>query len=183
MLTRPKAGLTSMTNQEFNVQMAAIEKKLFASALRLTRNEEDAKDLFQETIFRAFRHKDGFREGTNFTAWILTILRNGFINEYRKKRKRNHINQPEDITNFAIDSRLATDNLGEENISIEELYRIIEQLGPLYSVPFLLFFKGYSYLEIGEELNIPLGTVKSRIFLARTKIQRKLQLTNAAQAA
>lgn len=172
-----------MTNQEFNVRTASIEQLLFTSALRLTRNNEDAKDLFQETIFRAFRHKNTFREGTNFTAWMLTILRNGFINEYRKQKRRNHINQEENVLNFAIDSRLATDNLGEENISLEELHRLIERLGPLYSIPFLMFFKGYSYNEIGEELNIPLGTVKSRIFLARTKMQHQLKLTNAAQLA
>lgn len=172
-----------MTNQEFNARTAAIEKLLFASALRLARNQEDAKDLFQETIFRAFRHKETFREGTNFTAWMLTILRNGFINEYRKQKRRNHINQEEDIVNFAIDSRLATANLGEENVSLEELYRLIERIGPLYSVPFLMFFQGYSYNEIGEELNIPLGTVKSRIFLARTKMQHQLTFTKTAQRA
>jgi RNA polymerase sigma-70 factor (ECF subfamily) len=159
-----------MTTIEFNARCNKLESLLFAFAMKLTTNREDAKDLFQETIMRAFASRERFTMGTNFKAWITTIMRNCFINEYRKRRTRNKVEQPlEDNNEFAV--KKAVRNDAPTVIMMKELRIMLDNLGEAHRVPFEMFFNGYEYQEIAEELGLPMGTVKSRIFFARKKMK------------
>ncbi len=160
-----------MTNLEFTGEIDRLENILFSFALRLTRNYEDAQDLMQETIFRAYKHREKFTMGTNFKSWTSTIMRNTYINRYRKEKNRRHVNEPIESFLFAIENKDANLNSGEMNVRMQELEGMLKGIGEIYSVPFLMFFRGYEYKEIAAYLNIPIGTVKSRIFLARKKLK------------
>lgn len=160
-----------MTNQQFMAEMGRLENLLFSFALRLTHNQEDAKDLMQETILRAYKHRDKFVIGTNFKSWSSTIMRNTYINRYRKQKNRKHVNEPLENFLYAVENKAAIANGGEAKMNMDELKAKLGQLNKLYSVPFLMFYRGYEYKEIAGYLNIPVGTVKSRIFLARKKLK------------
>ncbi len=151
--------------------MDSLENILFSFALRLTRNYEDAKDLMQETTFRAYKHRDKFATGTNFKSWTSTIMRNTYINRYRKMKNRRHVNEPVENFLFAVENKAATSNGGEAKMHMQELQAKLRMVNEIYSVPFLMFYRGYEYKEIADHLKIPIGTVKSRIFLARKKLK------------
>lgn len=169
-----------MTNQEFTSQTQALNNLLFSFALRLTRSRQDAEDLMQETTIKAFKYRDRFAEGTNFKSWISTIMRNTFINNYRKAKTRRHLNHTADEVTENIEVKTVVANSGEQNLRMQEMKRMLNSIGDLYSVPFLMFYKGYEYQEIAEHLNIPIGTVKSRIFSARVKMKQLIGERNAA---
>lgn len=159
-----------MTVTEFNNRFDNLENLLFGFAMKLTKNRDRSKDLMQETVFRAFKNKDRFREGTNFKAWVTTIMRNSFINDYRKRRTRNKTEQPvEDMLHLAND--VIVNEKASSSIMMTELKKILADLSDIYRVPFTLYYDGYQYNEIAEKMNLPIGTVKSRIFFARKKLK------------
>jgi len=160
-----------MTNQQFVTEMDRLENLLFSFALRLTRNYEDAQDLMQETTLRAYKHRDKFAIGTNFKSWSSTIMRNTYINRYRKMKNRRHVNEPVENFLYAVENKAATANGGEAKMNMQELQGKLALINEIYRVPFLMFYRGYEYREIAGHLNIPIGTVKSRIFLARKKLK------------
>lgn len=160
-----------MTNQQFLSEIDRLENILFSFALRLTRNYEDAQDLMQETMLRAYKHREKFTVGTNFKSWSSTIMRNTYINRYRKMKNRRHVNEPVENMLHAVDKRNALTNGGESSLRLQELEGKLRQINKLYSVPFLMFYRGYEYREIAGYLNVPIGTVKSRIFLARKQLK------------
>lgn len=163
-----------MTKLEFNDRCQQLQDLLFAFAMKLTKNREDAKDLYQETVMRAFANKDRFSVGTNFKAWITTIMRNSFINEYRKRRTRNKVEQPlEENAEFAV--KKAVRNDGGSIIMMKELRDMLDSMKDSHRVPFEMFFNGYEYQEISETLDLPMGTVKSRIFFARQKLKSMIR--------
>lgn len=164
-----------MNNIEFNEQFFAIEARLFVFAIRLTRNSNDAQDLLQETAYRAYRSRDNFHLGTNFKAWITTIMHHSFISEYHRQQKRNDFNQPLDTFTFMIENKNTVSNSADSTMMMQELSSLFSEIGEEYARPFLMFYRGYSYVEIGEEMNIPLGTVKSRLFFARKKLQELIK--------
>lgn len=174
MPTTLEATSGTMSELEFTREMDKLENILFSFALRLTRNYEDAQDLMQETALRAFKHRDKFTLGTNFKSWVSTIMRNTYINRYRKEKSRKHVNEPIESFLFAIENKGIVANQGEMNVRMKELSRLLNEIGDIYSVPFLMFYRGYEYKEIAEYLNIPIGTVKSRIFLARKKLKERV---------
>ncbi len=159
-----------MTVTEFNTKFNNLESLLFGFAMKLTKNRDRSRDLMQETTLRAFKNKDRFREGTNFKAWITTIMRNSFINEYRKQRTRNKAEQPvEDILHLANDAVVG--EKATSSIMMQELTGIVSQLSDTYRIPFTMFYNGYHYNEIAESMNLPIGTIKSRIFFARKQLK------------
>ncbi|MBR9921216.1 MAG: sigma-70 family RNA polymerase sigma factor [Bacteroidetes bacterium] len=158
-----------MTSQDFLNKYEMINDLLFGFAMKLTRNKEEAKDLQQETICRAYKHRDRFANGTNFKAWLTTIMRNTFINNYRKKKTRNRVEKPVDDFLYAIENK-AVKNEAERTIMGEEIEKIVANLKETYRKPFLMFFMGYQYNEIAQHMELPIGTVKSRIFFARKKL-------------
>lgn len=164
-----------MTTIEFTKQLDQFQSFLYNFALRLTHNQEKAKDLVQDTSLRAFRYKEKFQVGTNFKGWISTIMRNTFINQYRKEKKRRHVSEPVESFAYALEGRIITPNQGESNLRLQELSNMFENMSDLYSVPFLLYYRGYEYKEIADQLELPIGTVKSRIHTARNKMKEKIQ--------
>jgi RNA polymerase sigma-70 factor (ECF subfamily) len=147
---------------------------LNAFAYNLTKNTEESKDLFQETAFRAMTNMDKFRPDTNLKAWLFTIMKNIFINNYRKKSKANTI--IDDTENlFYINTGGATiHNEAESNMILSELSGMIESLDDSIRVPFMMHYQGFKYQEIADQLDLPLGTVKSRIFFARKELKEIL---------
>lgn len=161
-----------MTNQLFLSEMNRLDNLLFAFALKLTRNYEDARDLMQETTLRAYKARDRFIPGTNFKSWTSTIMRNTYINRYRKQKNRKHVNASVDDFLYAVENKAAVANGGEARIHFQELTAKLNQVREIYRVPFLMFYQGYEYKEIAGHLGIPVGTVKSRIFLARKHLKQ-----------
>ncbi len=161
-----------MTVQEFNDKFNKLDTLLHNFAYNLTKNGEDAKDLFQETAFRALTNRDKFRIGTNFKAWSFTIMKNIFINNYRKKARSKTIIDSTDNMFYINSGSNAVDNGAESNIMMEELSKMIGGLDEIIRIPFLMHYKGFKYQEIADELGLPLGTVKSRIFFARKELKQ-----------
>ncbi|MBK9018175.1 MAG: sigma-70 family RNA polymerase sigma factor [Saprospiraceae bacterium] len=170
-----------MTTLKFNHNLAQIQNLLLAFAMKLTfRNREDANDLYQETVMRAFAGKDRFQEGTNFKAWVTTIMRNCYINEYRKRRTRNQIEQQlEESVEVAV--RQAVRDDAGTIIMMKELRIMLDSMDDTHRIPFEMFFNGFEYQEIAEALDLPMGTVKSRIFFARKKMKDMIQSSYGAE--
>jgi RNA polymerase sigma-70 factor (ECF subfamily) len=163
-----------MSTVDFKARFLEDEKILFGLAMKITRNVEDAKDLLQETAIRAYKNRHKFKVGTNFKAWMATIMKNVFINCYRKKKRRPSFDiQVEDL--FVVNDRTMVRNAAPSNLMMEELRGSIAGLPEDYRKPFVLFFEGYRYDEIADEMDIPLGTVKSRIFYARRKLREDIK--------
>lgn len=164
-----------MTTLEFNNNVNKIESLLFGFAMRLTRNKENAKDLMQETMMRCFDKRDRFQEGTNFKSWSTTVMYNSFINHYRKGKTRNKVIKPVEDFNFVVENQ-SMDGDAYSIIMMKELGAMVDKLSDDYRIPFEMFVEGFHYDEISEKLDIPMGTVKSRIFYARKKL--KSMVTN-----
>lgn len=163
-----------MTTIEFTQQFEELRHPLLSFAFQLTRNQEDAFDLLQETMGKAFKHIETFQLGTNFRAWLVTIMRNLFINQYRKKKVRNMHLEPIDDHLYSLE-KSGVANSGESHMMINEINAIIERLDKSYSEPFKKYLYGYRYDEIADQMGIPVGTVKSRIFIARQKLQADIK--------
>jgi len=159
---------------EFTDKFDALTGSLNSFAYNLTKNDEDAKDLYQETAFRAMTNKEKFQPGTNLKAWLFTIMKNIFINNYRKKVKRNTIVDSTDNMYFINSGSVIISNEAGSNILMQELERMIGELEDNIRIPFLKHYEGFKYQEIADELELPLGTVKSRIFFARKALKEKI---------
>ena len=164
-----------MSTLEFNNHFYKLTTLLNSFAYNLTKNSEDAADLYQETALRAMSNKDKFRPGTNFKAWSFTIMKNIFINNYRKKMKRNTLIDNTDNMYF-INSGVTVENDAEKNILMNELNKMIDSLEDNLKVPFVKHYEGYKYQEIADDLDLPLGTVKSRIFFARKALKNMINV-------
>jgi len=164
-----------MTALEFNHQLIDLETKLARFALSLTTNKEDAKDLLQETMLKALTYKDQFVQYTNLKAWTYTIMKNTFINNYRRSVRQNTtfdntkdlylLNQNKDTSNISPDTSYAT----------MEINRVIDNLDDEFRLPFKMHTEGYKYKEIAQKLDLKIGTVKSRIFFTRKKLMDALK--------
>jgi RNA polymerase sigma-70 factor, ECF subfamily len=163
-----------MNTIEFNTSFNKISPLLQSFAYNLTKNMEDAKDLFQETAFRAITNSDKFNAGTNFKAWSFTIMKNIFINNYRKRIKANTIIDSTDNQFYINSMSVANPNKAESDIMMQELNFMIDELDESIQVPFVMHYQGFKYQEIAEDLELPLGTVKSRIFFARKELKQKI---------
>lgn len=165
-----------MSTLEFNEILLGNSEFLRPFAFNLTKDSETAKDLFQNTLFKALSNKDKYNNGTNIRAWLYTIMRNIFINEYRRKAKQKTIFDHSD-NNFMINQNQVTiSNVAESEIRIKDVKMYINQLPEIFKTPFLLYFEGYKYNEIAETLEEPLGTIKSRIHFARKLLKEQICL-------
>lgn len=164
-----------MSIVEFNQILLANAEFLRPFAVTLTRDNETAKDLFQETLFRALANKEKYNVGTNIKAWLYTIMRNVFINDYRRKARQNTIfdSTPND---FLLDYNQTTaSNTAEKTMQLKEIQTSINNLPDIFKKPFLLYFDGFKYHEIAGMLKEPLGTIKSRIHFARKLLKAEIQ--------
>src|ERR1035437_3468903 len=164
-----------MTQHEFNNNIIELKSSLQRFAMNLTKNHDDALDLVQDTYYKAIFYKDKFADNTNLKSWIFTIMRNTFINNYNRNFKHNtifdktedsyYLNQIHDNVHYSPES-----NYGEGEILIA-----IESLNSTIRIPFKMHVEGYKYREISKKLELNIGTVKSRIFLARKKLMTNLE--------
>jgi RNA polymerase sigma-70 factor (ECF subfamily) len=170
---------------ELEAEALSYIDSLYRTALRMTRNAADAEDLVQEAYLRAFRSLHQFRVGTNLRAWIFRIMTNAYINEYRKRSRRPTSASLDDLEEFylydhLIDSGVQPADQRPEDIVLDRLTAddVIEALEDLSDdfrqVVLLADIEGFSYREIAEIMDIPVGTVMSRLFRARRRLQRSL---------
>lgn len=160
----------SIKNNVFG-QFNEISSSLKAFSFALTQSEADANDLYQDTCFKVISNAEKFKQGTNFKAWAVTIMRNLFINNYRKKMRRNTLLDQTSNSYFIDSSQVDNPNAGESDASYQELLTMVGLLPDDLRIPFWMAYQGYKYDEIAEKLETPLGTIKSRIFFARRKLQ------------
>ena len=169
----------------FAAQAMAYAPNLYSAALRMTRNPADAEDLVQETYLRAYRGFKGFEEGTNLRAWLYRILTNTFINTYRAKQRRPDESNLEDVEDLflyrrlgALEQAVATRSAEDELMdwfTDDEVKEALEALPEGFRMAVLLAdVEGFSYKEIAEILDIPIGTVMSRLHRGRKAMQRSL---------
>lgn len=152
---------------EFNTRIMNEKSSLKNFALSLTRNADDALDLLQDTYLKAITYREKFEDSTNLKAWLFTIMKNTFINAYRRNVKTKQlISKGDDIALNRAFKQNSYDH-SESRMNAKEIIKQIESLGDEYKVPFTRYYNGYRYEEIAKEMKLPLGTVKSRIFIAR----------------
>lgn len=163
-----------MSTLEFNQLLLGNSDFLNPFAITLTRDKESAKDLVQETMYKAIANSEKYNNGTNIKAWLYTIMRNIFINNYRKKTKQQVVfdSTPND---FLLDyNQSSISNLAESGMRLKEIHEAIHYLPTIFKEPFVLYFDGYKYHEIAGMLHEPLGTIKSRIHFARKLLKKKI---------
>lgn len=164
-----------MEGQTFIKNLLSLQENLFKFAYSLTMNKVDAQDLLQETSLRALKYQEKFTDETNLKGWLFTIMKNIFINDYRKviKVQTNvYENATESISSYS--EEVCNEN-PEDLYDINLISKIIDQLDEEYRKPFDLFMSGYRYEEIAEKTGLPIGTVKSRIFKTRQKLKSDLR--------
>ena len=143
-------------------------------ALNFTRDDDDAKDLVQDTVLKAVTYYSKFRDGTNLKGWLYTIMKNTFINHYRRIVKMNaSVSRPDEISDAHL-SLSASRNGGEGKFVMDDISGAMDKLSDDYYIPFSMYFEGYRYHEISEHMNIPIGTVKTRIHMARKLMKQTL---------
>ena len=162
-----------MANSDFNDMLLTNADFLKPFAINLTRDTEAANDLYQETLYKALANQEKYNTGTNIKAWLFTIMRNIFINNYRRKAKQKTIfdNTPNE---FLLNKQATVVNSAESELRVKEINTAIRQLPEIFKTPFMLYFDGYKYNEIAEVLNEPLGTIKSRIHFARKLLKEQV---------
>ncbi len=161
--------MTSTAN--FQTRLTGLQANMMNFALMLTSNRDDASDLVQDTMLKALANEEKFADNTNFKGWVFTIMRNIFINNYRRAvRNATVVDQTEDLYHLNLSQDSGIDS-PEDSYAAQEIGMAIEEMDEKYSVPFKMHVSGYKYEEIAEELGVALGTVKSRIFTARQSLQ------------
>lgn len=163
-----------MSGTAFNEMLLSNADFLKPFAVNLTKDTEAANDLYQETLYKALANKEKYSTGTNIRAWLFTIMRNIFINNYRRKAKQRTIfdNTPND---YLINQKQASvSNAAESSLRMKEINSAVQQLPEIFKTPFLLYFDGYKYNEIADALHEPLGTIKSRIHFARKLLKEQI---------
>jgi RNA polymerase sigma-70 factor (ECF subfamily) len=163
-----------MTAIEFSKQLAMLRPTLRTFTRRFTTDRDESLDLVQDTILKALTYRDKFREDTNLKGWLFTIMRNTYINSYRKnQRARTSHDDTKELYYLNVEDT-HTFNQPEGSVEFKEVWKNVNNLKDELLIPFKMHTTGYKYHEIAEHLNIPIGTVKNRIFHARKEIQKKL---------
>ena len=165
-----------MKTLDFNQLVSKEEAPLTGFALKLTQDMEDAQDLVQDTMLKAFVNRDKFEDGTNLKGWLYTIMKNIFINKYRRAMK-SRIFTDDTNNQYYINSGYNTSrNDGEGSMIMRDIRKAIGDLSDNLRTPFMMSYTGYKYEEIADTLKIPLGTVKVRIHNARKELMKNLSV-------
>ncbi len=170
-----------MTTQEIQQLNGKLYQECISYALTLTNNVVTARDLVQDAYYKAFKHEQQFEPGTNLRAWIKRIVYNTFASDYRREKRRRELFQEAPRRDHWMVTA-TTDNSAPAAIESNTILQLVDQLKDIYRRPFLLHLRGMPYDQIGRSFNIPIGTVKSRVFVARqqlrTLVQREYQLAD-----
>jgi RNA polymerase sigma-70 factor (ECF subfamily) len=170
---------------DFERDAMPLARQLYGAAMRMTRNPSDAEDLVQETMLKAYRAYDSFTEGTNLKAWLYRILTNTYINKYRKAQRRPTETDLGEIEDLYLYRRMGSEESAEMSRSAEDqlleglvesdIKEAVEALPEHFRIPVLLAdLEGFSYKEIADILDVPIGTVMSRLHRGRKQLQRTL---------
>ena len=152
-----------------------MQEELLRFAYKLTADREEANDLLQETSLKALDNEDKYIPDTYFKGWMYTIMRNIFINNYRKiVRDQTFVDHTDNLYHLNLPQDSGFDST-EGAYDIKEIHRVVNLLPNEYRIPFAMHVSGFKYREIAEKLSLPLGTVKSRIFFTRQRLQGQLR--------
>ena len=164
-----------MEKVDFTQGILAMEPDLHRFAYKLTSDRESANDLVQDCVLQALDNHEKFTHAKNLKGWMFTIMRNIFINNYRKVvRDQTFIDQTDNLYHLNLPQDAGFEST-ERTYDLKEMHRVVNALPKEYRVPFAMHVSGFKYREIAEKLNLPLGTVKSRIFFTRQKLQEELK--------
>lgn len=161
-------------NTVFEQALTEQKDALSRYAHLLTADNNKADDLVQETFYKALKYRNRFQTNSNLKAWLFTIMKNTFINDYRRQGRVNALFDS-DTKTFVLNSRKADSN-PERDLRIKEVNNMIDSLEPALRIPFRMYESGYKYQEISDQLGLCLGTVKSRIHFSRKKIVQMMLL-------
>ena len=164
-----------MKSLSFRKDLVGVQDELLRFAYKPTTDREEANDLLQETSLKALDNEDKYTPDTNFKGWMYTIMRNIFINNYRKTlRDQTYVDNTDNqfFLNLGVDIE---DDSMQGAYDLKEMRRIVNALPKEYRVPFAMYVSGFKYREIADKLNLPLGTVKSRIYFTRQRLQEDLK--------
>lgn len=164
-----------MTKIEFNTMVMQQAGSLKMYALHFTHDADDANDLVQDTLLKAITYYNKFKEGTNLKGWLYTIMKNTFINNYRRFIKISSFVTKSDEISSANLVFSSTKNQGESKFVMDDIKSALAKLPDEYYVPFSMYFEGFKYHEIADHLEIPIGTVKTRIHVARKLLKKSLK--------
>ena len=180
----PETELDQEAKARFAEEAMPLLDQLYGGALRMTRNPQDAEDLVQETYLKAYKNFDSFTPGTNLKAWLYRIMTNTYINSYRKKQRRPLETSADEVTDYQLYSSSSHDSTGLESAEVEALKampnsRISEALNALNEdyrmVVYYADVEGLAYKEIADVLDIPMGTVMSRLHRGRKQLRAMLK--------
>ncbi len=164
-----------MTAQDFQNRLLSIQTNLLNFAYTLTSDRDDAYDLLQDTTLKVLDNQEKFVENTNFKGWAFTIMRNIFINHYRRNTRVSMVvDQSEDAYMLNV-GQVSESITPEDSYAVHEILDTLNTFGDEYRIPFSMYLKGYKYAEIAEHMNLPVGTIKSRIFFARRHLRNQLK--------
>lgn len=164
-----------MRTANFAQDLLSVQTELLNFAYKLTADREEANDLLQETSLKALDNEDKYTAETNFKGWIYTIMRNIFINNYRKVvRDQTFVDQTDNLYHLNLPQDSGFEST-EGAYDLKEMHRVVNALPKEYKIPFSMHVSGFKYREIAEKLGLPLGTVKSRIFFTRQRLQQELK--------
>ena len=164
-----------MNALQFQKKLLSMQENMMNFALMLTANRDDAQDLMQDTTLKVLDNQEKFVDNINFKGWVLTVMRNIFINNYHKiVRTQTVVDQGVDLYNLDVVNDSGFDS-PDGAYQIKEITKAINSLNDELKIPFSMFLSGYKYNEIADKLDVPLGTVKSRIFFARQELQKVLK--------
>lgn len=164
-----------MDTSYFRNKLLGLQDYMMNFALTLTADREDAMDLTQETSLRVLDNLEKYTDNRNFKGWVLTVMRNIFINNYRRVlRSQTVVEQDIDLYHLEATTESSIET-PESACRLQEITKAISELNDELRVPFTMYVSGYHYNEIADALDIPLGTVKSRIFFARQALKTKIE--------
>lgn len=162
-----------MASAKFQSNLMSLQANMLNFAYMLTNNRDDAYDLLQDTTLKALDNEEKYADNTNFKGWVFTIMRNLFINNYRRGvRAATVVDTTDNLYHLNLSQDSGLEN-PEESYGASEISEAINEFSDEYRIPFSMHVSGYKYSEIAEHMGLPLGTVKSRIFFARKRLQER----------
>ena len=164
-----------MRTANFAQNLLSVQTELRHFAYKLTADREDANDLLQETSLKVLDNEDKYTDETNFKGWVYTIMRNIFINNYLKtQRDQTYVDQTDNL--FYLNKNESDEPVTVDNgYDLKEMNSIVNALPQEYRIPFLMYVSGFKYREIADKMDLPLGTIKSRIHSTRQRLQEELK--------
>lgn len=163
-----------MNSRKFQDKLLSLQPNMLNFAYILTSNRDDAYDLLQDTTLKALVNEEKYADNTNFKGWVFTIMRNIFINNYRRAARSGIKTDSTDDLYYLNAPQESGYSSPENSYAVHEVHQAIDEFAPEYRVPFSMHLAGYHYAEIAEHMNLPVGTVKSRIYYARQRLRNRL---------